>query len=49
MLITKFGGTTAYQIVCHKNRDDFDRLKFIGKTVLGESDGFKKTKELVLN
>ena len=49
VLITKFGGTTAYKIVCHKNRDDFDRLKFIGKTVLGESDGFKKTKELVLN
>lgn len=49
VLITKHGGSTAYQIVCHKNTDDFDRLKFIGKgkTILGESDGFKQTKDLV--
>ncbi|MEQ6120559.1 cyclopropane-fatty-acyl-phospholipid synthase family protein [Reichenbachiella sp. MALMAid0571] len=46
VLITKIGGSSAYQIVCHKNRDDFDRLKFIGDINLGESDGFKKSREM---
>ncbi len=45
VLITKIGGSSAYQIVCHKNTDDFDRLKFIGDINLGESDGFKKSRE----
>lgn len=49
ILITRHGGSSAYQIVCHKNRDDFDRLKFIGATNLGEQDSFKKTGELELD
>ncbi|MFY0653784.1 MAG: class I SAM-dependent methyltransferase [Cyclobacteriaceae bacterium] len=47
-LIARWGGSTAYQIVCHKNQDHFDRFKFIGKDAvnLGESDGFTKTEKL---
>ena len=46
VLITKIAGSSAYQIVCHKNTDDYDRMRFINKPVLGESDGFKQTNEL---
>ena len=43
VIIGRHGGSTAYQIVCHKNRDKFDRTKFIGATNLGEHDQFKIT------
>ncbi len=46
VLIGRHGGSTAYQIVCHKNMDRFDRTMFIGTTNLGEHDKFKKTAEL---
>ena len=46
VLIGRHGGSTAYQIVCHKNINKFDRTKFIGSTNLGEHDRFKKTIEL---
>ena len=46
VLIGRHGGSTAYQIVCHKNINKFDRTKFIGSTNLGEHDKFKKTIEL---
>jgi hypothetical protein len=46
VMIGKHGGSTAYQIVCHKNIDKFDRTTFIGATNLGEHDEFKKTTEL---
>ena len=46
VIIGRHGGSTAYQIVCHKNRDKFDRTKFIGATNLGEHDESKKTTEL---
>jgi hypothetical protein len=41
--IAREGGSTAYQIVCYKNDDNFDRGRFIGKTALGESSGVKNT------
>ena len=46
VIIGRHGGSTAYQILCHKNMDNFDRTKFIGATNLGEHDEFKKTTEL---
>jgi sphingolipid C9-methyltransferase len=46
VIIGRHGGSTAYQIVCHKNIDNFDRTTFIGSTNLGEHDEFKKTAEL---
>ena len=46
VIIGRHGGSTAYQIVCHKNIDKFDRTTFIGGTNLGEHDEFKKTAEL---
>jgi hypothetical protein len=46
VLITKHGSSSAYQIVCHKNRDTYDRQRFVGANVLGEQDGFRKTAEL---
>jgi len=39
-LIGRHGGSTAYQIVCHKNLDKFDRTRFIGATNLGEHNKF---------
>lgn len=41
--IAREGGSTAYQITCYKNQDDFKRDRFIGKTTLGESSGVKNT------
>jgi hypothetical protein len=38
--IARQGSSTAYQIVCHKNINKFDRPRFIGKTILGESTEF---------
>ncbi len=46
VVIARHGGSTAYQIVCHKNENLFDRTRFIGGTNLGESDSFKPTKQL---
>jgi sphingolipid C9-methyltransferase len=46
VLIGRHGGSTAYQIVCHKNLDKFDRTTFIGATNLGEHSDLKKTLEL---
>ncbi|MDA1121022.1 MAG: cyclopropane-fatty-acyl-phospholipid synthase [Bacteroidetes bacterium] len=46
VIIAKHGGSTAYQIVCHKNENSFDRTRFIGATNLGESDSFIPTKKL---
>ncbi|MEQ9423086.1 MAG: cyclopropane-fatty-acyl-phospholipid synthase family protein [Cyclobacteriaceae bacterium] len=43
VVIARHGGSSAYQIVCHKNEDKFDRMRFIGKTNLGEQDSFKQT------
>ena len=48
VVIATHGGSTAYQIVCHKNLNSFDRTRFIGKTNLGEQDVFKKTAELTV-
>ena len=45
-VIAKVGGSTAYQILCRKNIDSFDRSKFIGATNLGETDSFKTQKEM---
>jgi cyclopropane fatty-acyl-phospholipid synthase-like methyltransferase len=36
VIIARHGSSTAYQIVCHKNSDKFDRTTFIGATNLGE-------------
>ncbi len=47
VIIARIGGSSAYQIVCHKNENKFDRTRFIGATNLGEQDRFAKTEELV--
>ena len=39
-IIAMEGASTAYQIVCYKNKDNFDRNRFIGKTSLGEHSNF---------
>lgn len=46
VIIARDGGSSAYQIVCHKNENKFDRMRFIGATNLGEQDSFAKTAEL---
>lgn len=35
VVIAKHGGSSAYQIVCHKNLDTFNRKRYIGQTALG--------------
>ena len=45
-VIAKIGGSTAYQIVCRKNTNEFDRAKFIGAVNLGEFSSFKSHTEL---
>ena len=40
VIIARQGSSTAYQIVCHKNINKFDRTKFIGATNLGEHDEY---------
>lgn len=47
VLIGRHGGSTAYQIVCHKNRNNFNRSMFIGGTNLGEQDEFKESGEML--
>ena len=42
VLIAKHGGSTAYQIVCHKNTDNFNRSRFIGKANIGEQGTFER-------
>jgi cyclopropane fatty-acyl-phospholipid synthase-like methyltransferase len=41
--IARQGSSTAYQITCYKNVNHFDRPRFIGKTILGESTEFGST------
>ena len=43
VIIARQGSSTAYQIVCHKNINKFDRTKFIGATNLGEHTNINKT------
>jgi len=43
VIIARQGSSTAYQIVCHKNTNQFDRTKFIGATNLGEHTNINKT------
>ena len=43
VIIARQGSSTAYQIVCHKNINKFDRTKFIGAINLGEHADIKKT------
>ncbi len=35
VVIAKHGGSSAYQIVCHKNLNNLNRRRYIGKTSLG--------------
>lgn len=37
VVIAKHGGSSAYQIVCHKNLDKLNRRRYIGKTALGNA------------
>jgi hypothetical protein len=34
VLIAERGGSTAFQLVCNKNRSAFDRKRWIGERVL---------------
>jgi cyclopropane fatty-acyl-phospholipid synthase-like methyltransferase len=45
-VIAKQGSSTAYQIVCRKNTNEFEREKFIGAVNLGEFSSFKSHNEL---
>jgi len=46
VVIAAHGGSTAYQIVCRKNLDSYDRNKHISSVNLGETDKFKTSKKL---
>ncbi len=37
VVIAKHGGSSAYQIVCHKNLNKLNRKRYIGKTALGNA------------
>jgi cyclopropane fatty-acyl-phospholipid synthase-like methyltransferase len=41
------GSSTAYQIVCNKNLNKFDRPRWIGAVNMGERDKFESKKEAV--
>lgn len=43
-IIAKVGGSTAYQIVAYKNKNEFNRARFIGgnSVGIGEQSGFRK-------
>lgn len=45
--IAREGGSSAWQIVCHKNLNEFDRSKFVGEINLGENESYKKKPQLV--
>jgi cyclopropane fatty-acyl-phospholipid synthase-like methyltransferase len=49
VIIGRQGSSTAYQIVCHKNLNKFNRSKFIGSINLGEHNDIIKTAELKLS
>ncbi len=40
--IARQGSSTAYQIVCNKNVDNYNRERFVGATQFGELSNFKK-------
>lgn len=42
VLIARHGGSSAYQIVCHKNLNHFNRSSFIGGMNLGEQDNLQR-------
>ena len=46
--IARQGSSTAYQIVCNKNLNNFDRERWIGAVNMGERDKMKPVKEGVL-
>ncbi|MFT5646394.1 MAG: cyclopropane fatty-acyl-phospholipid synthase-like methyltransferase [Aureispira sp.] len=41
--IAAIGGSSAYQIICHKNINSVDRKRYIGKIALGENKKFDNT------
>jgi cyclopropane fatty-acyl-phospholipid synthase-like methyltransferase len=45
--ITVQGSSTAYQIVCRKNLNTFDRTRFMGAKTFGEKYTFRKAEEPV--
>lgn len=45
--IAAIGGSSAYQIVCHKNANYVDRTRYIGKMALGENKKFDNTSSVV--
>jgi cyclopropane fatty-acyl-phospholipid synthase-like methyltransferase len=46
IFITAQGSSTAYQIVCRKNLNTFDRKKFIGATQFGEQFRSRKKEQV---
>jgi cyclopropane fatty-acyl-phospholipid synthase-like methyltransferase len=44
--IARQGSSTAYQIVCNKNVDKYNRERFVGATQFGELSNFKKNANL---
>jgi len=45
--IAAIGGSSAYQIVCHKNANHVKRERYIGKMALGENKKFDNTTSVV--
>ncbi|MEM9824136.1 MAG: class I SAM-dependent methyltransferase, partial [Bacteroidota bacterium] len=45
--IAAIGGSSAYQIVCHKNANYVDRTRYIGKMALGETKKFDNTTSVI--
>jgi len=44
--IAAIGGSSAYQIICHKNINSVDRTRYIGQTNLGHKDKFDNTSSI---
>jgi hypothetical protein len=41
--IAAIGGSSAYQIICHKNINSVERKRYIGQIALGENKKFDNT------
>jgi hypothetical protein len=41
--IAAIGGSSAYQIICHKNINSVERKRYIGQIALGENKKFENT------
>ena len=45
--IAAIGGSSAYQIICHKNINSVQRERYIGRIALGENKKFENADSVV--